>query len=759
MLGSLATFVKFSFLIAVALVFFIAATAYAINVLCRALSTGVVQVGKFGDLNPSNNNTDRAPYLLARAEELAKPVPLDALYEVKVPPLTSRFGVKDDLKFLDDVKINIQGVNLPDVIKNLFAALPDDQPIVSATPETVASGSAARLEWKEPSGKKKSWLLRSNKLATDAEATRQIIDQAIYAMVYYMHYDPTGPGPPPKGVQFSSERALEAYYSGQQHLSVYQRKRGSTEVEDGLKDLDEAEKRFRVLYQEMPNFTDGLMLLGVTLLEQNNESEAIVIFERIKQNLLREGAERAQPQAAAPVQAQAQAAALEKLKPEEKKAFFSAKLFQATAQRKLYRVKDNHLALAEIDDIIAKIAPLHAAPVVGAPETPEQKTDRLDFLKIHISVLAEKAYVLGLYLVLLNEVNFIEGLQTTPPAPAGQPAPKNPPAIVALTVDSLTALVAIEERIKAGGAGAEQAKKERLAEYRAKIETIYQMHKTVVTEATDFIKSVPSNDDTWKGARERFRSDLNNAAGYAQYRHAQAVKDVEDNDEPFLTECKNALDSLHEAYAVHQNEQTILLNLGLVESDPRCDPKGKNIERARKYLKQASATKPMDYYAQQLLAALGIREIYTWGPFAKPDVLTDAVAAADRARTLRPEDGTIFALLAQAYILQWAQASDAQRNEVRPKIEAAIAQAAKRKATPIHLHTVQLQWLVTQAAKSSGDFNNFKTTLGVKIDAAIADAKDDSSWYGHQLLKDANALKSQLSALEAGKQSSLHWPN
>src|SRR5262249_34856350 len=161
--------------------------------------------------------------------------------------------------------INIQGVNLPEVIKNLFGALPEDQPIVSAAPEPAATGSAARLEWKEPSGKKKTWLLRSDKPSNDAEATRQIIDQSIYEMVYYMHYDPTGPGPPRKGVQFPSQRALQAYYSGQQHLSLYQRKRGPKEIEEGLRDLEEAEKRFRVLYQEMPNFTDGLMLLGITL--------------------------------------------------------------------------------------------------------------------------------------------------------------------------------------------------------------------------------------------------------------------------------------------------------------------------------------------------------------------------------------------------------------------------------------------------------------------------------------------------------------
>src|SRR5262249_33717782 len=160
-------------------------------------------------------------------------------------------------------------------------------------------------------------------------------------------------------------------------------------------------------------------------------------------------------------------------------------------------------------------------------------------------------------------------------------------------------------------------------------------------------------------------------------------------------------------------EQTILLNLGLIEADPRRDTKGENIERARKYLREASAIKPMDYYAHQLLATLGIREIYTWGPFARSDALTETIAAADKARMLRPEEGTIFALLAQAYILQWAQAdNDAKRNEVRPKIEAAIAQAERRKATPIHRHTVKLQWLVHQTAKASdADFINMKADL------------------------------------------------
>ena len=654
MLGSLGMFVKFSFLIAVALVFFIASAVYAINVVSRAVTTGVVRVGRIPDL--SNSAVDRAPYLLARAEELSAPVALDGLYEVKVPPLATRFGAKDDLKFLDDVKINIEGINLPDTIKKLFAALPDDEPIVSAEAEPVTAGSAARLEWKEPSGKRKTWPLRS--VNSGADGTRDIIDQAIYRMVYYMHYDPTKPGPRPKGVQFPSERALESYYAGQQSLGSYQRKRGSQqEIKAGLDDLKEAEKRFRVLYQEMPNFTDGLMLLGVTLLEQKNEPEAIVIFDRIKTNLLQDGRARYAQAHQAQAQNVTEQNALTQLKAEEKKAFFSAKLFWATAQRKLYRVRNNHLALAELESIIPQVTPLHAALPPNA--TDEQKADRLDFQKIHISVLAEEAYVLGAYLILFNEVNFIAGLKTQP-AQAGQPAPVNPPQLVALTANRRAIIDPIEARINAGGADVEQAKGDRLAQYRVEMENIYQQHETAVTNAKNLINNHGTNDDAWKGISARFLSDLDNAHGYAQYRRAQVVEDVRDDDQAFLTKCTAALDTLHQAYAVHQYEQTILLNLGLIESDPRCDPKGVNIERARTYLKQAAEMKPTDYYAQQLLATLGIREMYTWGPFAKPEVLTDAITAAENARTLRPEAGTIWALLAQAYVLKWAQSDATQ---------------------------------------------------------------------------------------------------
>ena len=163
-----------------------------------------------------------------------------------------------------------------------------------------------------------------------------------------------------------------------------------------------------------------------------------------------------------------------------------------------------------------------------------------------------------------------------------------------------------------------------------------------------------------------------------------------------------------------------------------------------------------------MLATLGIRELFAWGPLAKPETLQQAIDAAEKAHRLRPEDGTVLALVAQAYTLQWARADDDKvRKSAKDKIEAAIAQAEKRGATPVHLHTIRLQWLVSQAAKASEDaFGSFKTLLNMEIDKAIADARDDPSWYGHQLMKDAIALRwPSRRPRRHFLGANLHWPN
>jgi hypothetical protein len=189
-----------------------------------------------------------------------------------------------------------------------------------------------------------------------------------------------------------------------------------------------------------------------------------------------------------------------------------------------------------------------------------------------------------------------------------------------------------------------------------------------------------------------------------------------------------------------------------------------NIGQARRYLKQAMAIKPSDYYAPQLLASLGIREMYVWGPFAEPGIVNEIVAAAENARKLRPESGTILAVLAQAYVLQWTPPDAAVPDPLAPKIDAAIAQAEKRGATRIHLDTVRLQWLVKKVAHTADDKDNklFKQ-LQKLIGEARSEADEDRTWYGYQLKRDVAALDAMLKTMETDtdkdKRKDLRWPN
>jgi hypothetical protein len=78
------------------------------------------------------------------------------------------------------------------------------------------------------------------------------------------------------------------------------------------------------------------------------------------------------------------------------------------------------------------------------------------------------------------------------------------------------------------------------------------------------------------------------------------------------------------------------------------------------------------------------------------------------------------------------------------------------------MQTVQLQWLVARAARSTDDDfkkGTFATDLVKAADAAIDVVKADHGWYGRQLMKDASSLRSKAEKLQPGEQSSLLLPN
>jgi hypothetical protein len=72
---------------------------------------------------------------------------------------------------------------------------------------------------------------------------------------------------------------------------------------------------------------------------------------------------------------------------------YQARLFKATANRKLYRWESLHAAIAQLDYLIDAL--------VAKINTNMLETDRAEFRKIHVAALAEKVASIPYYLVLL----------------------------------------------------------------------------------------------------------------------------------------------------------------------------------------------------------------------------------------------------------------------------------------------------------------------------------------------------------------------
>ena len=712
MFSSFAGFVQFSILLALALIFVVAGVAFAKAVLWRAFSDSNVVIGVFA-ANPKVT-TDQGPYLLTRTQQLKEPVSLDSLYEIKVPPLATRLGAKQDLALPDDLKITLKGVDLPGTINNLFSSLlPNTQPVLTAQAEPAENGSAVRVELKEPSGKSKVWRLTTT-LNGDA-ATLQIVDQAIYRVTHYQYHDLEGPRLPWSGVNFPTATALEAFYAGQQHLGAYQRVLATYEpnrIENAAAQLKAAEQCFRTLFREMPDFVDGLMLLGVTLSERNDHEaliEAIDVFERVRDLLSARSQRKGQT-----------------VDPADQKALYQTRLFHASLLRQLYTLQENHSAVIELEELKAQIKPLLDSSDIG-PD------DKSDYRKIYISLLTEEAYALAANLILLPNERKPPGEHLTP------------------------------DFVKAVTQGSNVDPLPANASFHDAMEWIYRAHHEVARDATAWIDKIDVTKGDGKRVQERFRSDLYNVEGYARYRRAQAL--VID-DTTFEEQCKDARAILRKAYAGHQNQYTIPLNLGLVYADRRCDPKNEYIQIARGYFQKSTEIKPSDYYGHQQLAALGIREAYSLGlELADSSLIENTVTSAQKAQRSRPNSGTILVLLAQAYILQWPTANADSRKTLGLKIEALLNDAATSvhlsAPSPFHLSTARLQWLLQQCREASdGKFADAKKALSDELQKAKDLTRDDPTWYGKELASNAKKLGDQVSNLKSeAERSTLHWPD
>lgn len=740
MYASFIGFAKFLLLFTIWLFFVVALVAYS-KIAFGRFWPQFVQVGTFNDINDGTKEV--GAILIGRAEELSRPVTLDALFEVKVPPITKNFGVKDDLKFLDDVKLSLQGVDVPAVIRAALNALPDHQYLITAKAGTAGTGNPVlNMEFVSPSGERKAWLLRAENTPTGSPkpsasaTTSQVIDRAIYTIWYYMYYDP-------KGLKwrnnleanFTSARALEAYYGGQQRLASYQRTFQAS-------DLDEAEREFRLLISEMPHFVSGWMFLGITLVEKRSERAAIRAFERAQRLLSPGGVLRAN------------------ISHTDRLTWLQARLFTANAQLQLYDWKENHDALRSLEGILPTLP--DAIPAgMSAPNF-------FDISKVRFSVLFQAAHNIGHDLTLLNEDNFVSALTEAPSTPAGTIAV---PAAVRPIAARQKELQDHEEAVRKAPDDAQRAtaKAQLLTDFGAEIDRIFAAQQQMVaaadaalTKINDFVDANTAykqiSKDEWHRHREKLAADLANADGYAKFRYAQLR---EPDDRLFRQRCNEALAKLTEAQAARPNEYTILQNMALIYGDARYDPEGKDIDTAQALFTRSLEIKSRDYYGHQKLATLVIRQAYERGvEFLSTEAIADAITKAEKARELRPNYGTIVALLSQLYILKWIKASDSDQKSIAPLIEATLMRAERGdRASSIHLWTAKLQWRLARlrGIADKTEFDKAKVKFLAALHQAEIEVAPSTLWDARDLVARVKRLTVDLQKIEVEDRAALNW--
>jgi hypothetical protein len=677
-------------------------------------SSPYVQIGSFklGD-EPAEGI---AGYLMARADEIAGAIPLESLVEVNVPALENKFG-SEGTSLLADFKLEFKGVDVNAILRTITALVPSRHHSVSGILTFEASRPALHFEWRHPDGKRKVWSLTSDNIPDRKYLAIGLLDKAIYRLFYYMYYDSAGPkdwrataGPT---VLFPSEKALEAYYAGRQHLGYYL-------LSFKRSDLDLAETNFRQLRLEMPEFADGLVLLGVTLSEKRNEAEAIAMYDM-----------------AAEIYGRKKHADTIEAKKE-----LQARLFSATARRKIYRWAENHVALRalqKLDDDVRK----------AIASTQEQTTD---YKRIRLAVLAEKANILSHYLVSINEPNFRSALTEGVPDLI-KPIPNVRRQMVELGKE----MTEPEDDPKDANYRARRAKL-----FLDALTEIYRIHEGVIQAAEQQQKELDDELVDSRGKPNNYSYQVFQAKGDGLYRWAHIL---EQDDKEFRAQCNKAIELLQRADIARPNHYAVLQSLARIYADPRFDPRGDHIASAKALYRRSIGLSATDYYGHQQLAILFIREAFQWGPeFADEEELKEALKHAEISRQLRPGSSATFLVLAQLYALHWARAEPSLRARYEQLAAASLSAAEdvnryrERAAVPVATARLQWEFLKLRGADKDG-FDAAKARLVGELEkirkGSIA---YDGGWEGRELLRVAKELGTEVAKVNYDTRFGLRWP-
>jgi tetratricopeptide (TPR) repeat protein len=645
---------------------------------------------------------------------------------------------------LQKMTVEVSGVDVTKLIHLVNQLFKPDQWIVEGDFQTHPDRAMLALRMRRGERLIRTWYLERLGNPSDDKSTllEQLIDDAIFQLVYdfgnkaeqdkdLQKWRHVVPAP----TSFPSRASVAAYYEARGALGRYY-------AHGDWKDLDRALDRLRTLRGQMPEYADGLQLLGMALAEKRNDTEAIHVYEQLRLLLLPKEEDWKQ------------------LPSHQKRRLLSIDLLKTTSTAKLYTWQSTHEAIGELSQLAEKLQ----SELTSMP--PGKERAAYSELLAHTAV--QLAYTYSLYLSYIRHYTVVE-VFGSPDAPAalkvsdpkkieylrnGPPEKAKP--IVLNIMEEVTKQ--IKNWISIGKNEKEnlEAQWSQLADgVRRKAELISRLHLTL---------------------------------GNANYRMAEwEDHDADQKDtlfgETFETRLKEAAIELGKADATHPNHYLVLQLLGLVYSEPRRE--GKYLSIAEQYFERAIRANPSDYLGHELLAGILLRRVTKMGvDLANLATIEKGLAEVQEAIMHHEISGTAHLLRAefQTMLLE-IERDETKRRELRVGLEQYINQAERFLPQAFQRPDPNLTWVSIVAAtrrlgeeaealklpQAMGDdlekkklqfFMRYKEKLIKKIDELIKDCNTvEERWVAHQRVFQVTRLRKRAGSLrsEIEKATLANW--
>ncbi len=619
---------------------------------------------------------------------------------------------------LKGMTFEVSGVNVSRLLQVFNQVAKPDQWVVEGDFQAQSNRALLALRLRRGERLIRTWYLeRFGDTAADKSMLLEgLIDDAIFQLVYDFG-NATEDEPDlykwrrliPVPTKFPSREAVAAYFEARGALGRYY-------AHGKWTDLDLALERLQALRSQMPEFADGLQLLGMALAEKRKDNEAIHVYDQLYLLLYPADEEWA------------------KIDPDLRRRLLSIELLKATATVKLYSWQSTHKAINDLSVLAGK---LEAALASSASE--EEKTAYRELLA---QTAVQLSYTYVLYMSHIRRYTVKEVFA-------------NPDAPEALRVTDPADIKALH-----GGGSPEEAKRV-VQETLQKVVRQYDRWMDASLAQFEELEAIWETLPEGRRRRAELVSRLHLAKGFANYRMAE----FEDHDTPqdhtifgeaFATRLNIAAHALRDAEAAHPNHYLVLQLLGLVNAEPRYQ--GRDLNIAEQYFERAIEVNPSDYFGHELLAGLLKRRIADRGvDLASWEAIKAGLAQAQKAIDQRERSGTAHLLRAefQAMLVE-IERDPAKLQQLQADLQRYIDRAERFLPQAFGRPNPDLNWVrvvaatrqlgeaaeaTTSVAAPGGDldlekqrrFTESKEALQAMIDELVEDCRQiEQRWVAQQ---------------------------